>query len=175
MKKNEDLRKIPTKNYIIVGIMFILFFAFLNYLYSWYKVYTDYERTIPVIGDTLLELNSNEVEHYIQENPKAVVYLCSASDNDCRSFEKTFKKLINSKSLNNYIVYVNLENEDRENFTNNFNDYYDSKKKLKNSYPAIVVFEDAEVIDIIQAKVDEKLSINHVEKFLNDNYVGELT
>ena len=48
-------------------------------------------------------------------------------------------------------------------------------KKLKNSYPAIVVFEDAEVIDIIQAKVDEKLSINHVEKFLNDNYVGELT
>ena len=174
MKKKDNLRKIPTKNYIIVGIMFILFFALLYYLYSWYKVYTDYERKIPVIGDTLLELNINEVEHYIQENPTAVVYLCRASDNNCRSFEKVFKKLINKKNLNNNIVYVNLEYEDLDNFTNKFNTRYNYRKKLKTDYPAIIVFEDSKVIDVIQAKASEKLSISQVEKFLNDNYIGEL-
>lgn len=173
MAKKEELRKIPTKNYIILVGIFIILFLLVYYLCSWYKVYNDYQKEIPIIRNTLLEINSSEANHYIQENSDAVIYMCTASNDACRKFEKKFKKLIVKQSLEEAITYVNLSNTNTKEFTNNFNNSYKYKKELNNNYPAIVVFKDGNIVDMIQGDKKEELSISDVIKLLKENKVGE--
>ena len=171
-KKDKELRKVPTKNYIILLLLFVATFALVYYFYRWYVVYSDYQNDIPVIRDSLPELTEEEVIHYIQENQTTVVYMCTASDNNCRSFEKNFKKLIEKDSLKEYIVYLNLTNTNLAEFTNNFNNRYQYKEELSN-YPSLVVFEDGVISDILQQESDKPLSIVDVDNFLKRNKIGD--
>lgn len=173
MAKKEELRKVPTKNYIILVIMFIATFALVYYLYRWYNVYSTYQKETPVIRDTLPEINGDELDHYIQENPTTVIYLCTASDNKCRSFESKFKKLVEKDTLEEYITYINLSDTNTLDFTNHFNDTYKYKITLKNNYPALIAFEDNNIIDMIQESDKQKLSITKVKEFLKENEIGE--
>lgn len=173
MTKKEELRKIPKKNYIILLIMFTLAFSIVYYLYKWNEAYSDYQKQIPIIKEVLTEINTDEVEHYVQDSLSTVIYLCTASNNQCRNFEKGFKKLVIQKSLNPYIVYVNLEGIEKEAYTNQFNEKYKKKIGLKNHYPALVVFEEGEIKDVIQGDNEEKLSISDVSKALKKNNIGE--
>lgn len=172
-KKNDDLRKIPTKNYVILLIIFLITFLLVYYLYRFYVVYSSYQKETPIIRDVLPEITDQELEHYIQESPSIVIYMCTASDDTCRNFEKSFKKLINKKNLSTYITYLNLSNADIDNFTNKFNNSYQYKQKLTNNYPALVVFEDDKVRDIIQNSKKEKINMTDVEQFLKRNKIGE--
>lgn len=174
MKKKDIKKKIPTKNYIIFIVMIILVYSLIYYLYSWYKVYYDYQKDIPVIRDSLTEITPEEANHYIQDNSNAVIYLCTANSDYCRNFEKSFKKLVTKDSLDQYITYINLNGTDTESFTEEFNNNYvrSNRKKLKNNYPAIIVFEEGKVIDILQGNEKKKITVKDVERFLDDNKVG---
>lgn len=173
MPKSEEMRKIPTKNYIIVVVMFVVTFSIVYYLYKWNVVYSNYQKQIPIIKDVLTEITTDEVEHYVQDSSSTVLYLCTASNNKCRTFEKGLKKFVLKKSLSSFLVYVNLENIDKEDFTNKFNQKYKKKIELKNTYPAFVIFEDGEIKDVIQGNKEEKLTIADVSKALRKNNIGE--
>lgn len=172
-KKKEELRKIPTKNYVILAIIFIVTFLLAIYLYRYYVVYSEYQKQTPIIRNVIPEITNQELGNYIQESPNIVIYMCTASDDTCRNFEKGLKKVIEQKHLATNITYVNLSNADLEQFTNDFNSKYNYKVKLKNSYPALVVFEDNEIRDIIQNSKRQKLTIDDVEQFLKRNKIGE--
>ncbi len=172
-KKIEGLRKIPVKNYIILLVIFLATFLLVYYLYRFYIVYSDYQKQTPIIREVLPEITYQELDHYVRESPSVVIYMCTASDDVCRNFEKNFKKLIIKKELTNYITYVNLTNADLEQFQIQFNSRYTYKQKLENNYPTLVVFEDSEVRDIIQNSKNEKLTIEEVDQFLKRNKIGE--
>ncbi len=171
--KNEDLRKVPTKNYVIVFIIFLITFLLAYYLYRFYVVYSTYQKETPILRDVLPEITDQELEHYVQEAPTTVIYLCTASNDTCRKFEKSFKKLIEKKNLKTYITYVNLSNTDFSVFTKNFNNQYQTKHKLNNQYPALVVFEDNKIRDIIQNSKKNPLTITDTEQFLKRNRIGD--
>lgn len=172
-EKKEELRKIPSKNYIILLIIFLLTFLLVYYLHRFYVVYSDYQKETPIIRDTLPEITEPELEHYIQESPSSLIYMCTASDDTCRNFEKSFIKLIKKKNLSTHITYVNLSDSNLEQFTTDFNNKYKYKLELKNDYPAIVSFEDNKARDIIQNSKKEKLNINDVAQFLKRNKIGD--
>ncbi len=168
MSRNEK-RKIPTKNYIILLCMFAVVFLLMYYLYSWYVVYNDYKKDTPIIDGLIPEINKEEMSHYVQDSTESIIYLCTASDSECRNFEKSFKKLIETKSLEEKVTYVNLNGTDKALFTDEFNNQYSYKKKLKNNYPAFVAFSGGEIVDILQGKENRKLTIKDVERFIDDN------
>lgn len=172
MQKANEEKKIPMKNYIILGVLFLVTFLLAYYVYRWYVVYSDYQNDIPVIRDSLPEITEEEMEHYIQENPTAVIYVCTAPDSECRSFEKNFKKLVEKESLKDYITYVNLTEENKESFMIRFNNNHPYKKIGLTKYPALIFFEDGEVSDILQASQDKNLTITEVNKFLENNKIG---
>ena len=93
------MKKKPTKNYIIISIIYLAVFVFLFYFVKWYDTLDDYRRQIPVLRDVLQEVDTLEVDHYLQEVPNAVLYLCTASEDKCRSFESDFRYLIKEKEL----------------------------------------------------------------------------
>ena len=173
-KIEEESRNVPLKNYIILLAIFIGTFLLTYYLYRWYKVYADYQNNIPVIRDSLTEITKEEMEHYVEENTSATIYVCTADNQNCRSFEKNFKKLVDKKALKEYIIYVNVTNQEIDQFVSDFNQKYQYKIKLTKNVPAFITFEDGKVTDILEADKDtDKLSITDVSKYLKVNKIGE--
>lgn len=172
-EKKSSLRKVPTKNYVILFVVFLITFLLVYYLYHFYVVYSNYQKETPILRDVLPEITNQELEHYVQEAPTTVIYLCTASDDTCRKFEKSFKKLIEKRNLRTYITYVNLSNIDLNTFVKDFNQQYQSKQKLSNHYPALVVFEDNKIRDIIQDSKKYPLTITDTEQFLKRNRIGD--
>lgn len=172
--KKDDLRTIPIKNYVILVAAFLITFLIVLYLCNWYKVYDEYQRKTPVIDKTLSELTSvEELNHYIMENQTTVIYMCTASSDSCRNFEKDFKKLILKKNLQDSIVYLNLSNIDEKEFVNTFNNNYPYKVKLTDKYPAIVVFEDSKVTNLLQGTKNQKMTIEKAKQFIEINKIGQ--
>lgn len=168
MKKKKS---IPIKNYFILLMIIVGTFFIVYYFYRWYDVYLEYQNDIPIIRDTLPEVGEEEMYHYIQENPKTVVYLCTSDDVTCRNFEKNFKKLVERDSLKEYITYVNLTHINKEEFLNKFNGQYPYKKEIK-SYPALIVFDSGNIVDVIQEKENSEITISDVKQLLKRNEVG---
>ncbi|MBQ6324076.1 MAG: hypothetical protein IJI22_04490 [Bacilli bacterium] len=160
-------------NYVLLVVIFVLTIAFVLYLCRWYNVYNEYKKNIPVIRDSLYEIVNDDLEHYIMDNPTSVVYMCTASNDKCRTFEKKFKKYLKTVELTDSMVYLNLSDLDQDEFVNNFNSKYDYKVKLTTDYPAFVYFEDGEVVAILQGKEDSDLTLAEVKQFLKLNEIGE--
>lgn len=109
-------KKKQKKNYVVLVVIYAVVIVLVLYLASWYNTYKTYQNEIPVLKDAVSEISPSEFEHYLTENPSPVLYLCTASDSDCRDFEETIKSPLEK---NNYerLVYINLEDvEDKETY-----------------------------------------------------------
>lgn len=109
-------KKKQKKNYVVLVVIYAVVIVLVLYLASWYNTYKTYQNEIPVLKDAVSEISPSEFEHYLTENPSPVLYLCTASDSDCREFEETIKSPLEK---NNYedLVYINLEDvEDKETY-----------------------------------------------------------
>ncbi len=173
-KETKEERKITSKNYAILALIFIVATIITLYLANVYTVYQESKLEIPVIGDTLSEITSEEIDHYISENPSTMLYICTASDQKCRAYEKDLKKLIVREELQEYIVYLNLKPEEKESFTESFNEKYSKRLKLTTNYPALVALDEGRVIHLLQSKENEKLTITKTQQFIDiHNIKGE--
>lgn len=174
MEKSNIKDKKRFKNYIILIIIFILCWGLTLYLCEWYKVYNDYEKQTPVIRGTLSEITYEDLDHYVVDVPSVIVYICTSYDDNCRNFEKNFKKYVKKNDLNDSIVYLNITNIDKQQFINDFNNKYNYKGKLTGNYPAFVSFKDGKINSVLQATDNKNLSLSKVDSFLDlNNYEEE--
>lgn len=169
----EEKERSLFKRYLILIFIFIACMGLVIYLCKWYKVYDDYQKEIPVIRDTLSEITDADLDHYILDNPTTVIYMCTASDDTCRDFEKDFKKLVVKKEYTDKIVYLNLSGLDQGKFIEDFNNKYNFKVKLSVDYPAIVMFEDGKISALLQESDKREFNISTVQDFLELNMIGE--
>ena len=173
MAETNEKKKGGLKNYLILTAIFLAGIVLTLYLCNLYYVYDEYQKQTPVIRDTLFEITSDELEHYILENPTKVIYMCTSSEMVCRNYEKGFKKLIKSKELQEDIVYLNLSGLDQNKFIEEFNNKFKFKVKLTTYYPALVVFEDGKITSKLQGNADEELTIVKTKQFIEIHKIGE--
>ena len=173
MNQKEEERQIPKKNYFLLGVIFLITIGLTWYLCDCYQVYSESQMEIPVIRGTLSEITTEELDHYIMENPTTVIYMCTSEDMNCRNFEKDVAKLIKQKEIQESIVYLNLSEANIEDFVENFNTTYPYKVKLTKEYPALVVFESGEIQNILQGSEKEPLTIKKATQFIEMNKIGE--
>ena len=172
-KKTVDDKKLM-KNYFLLILIFLVCIGFVLYLCNMYKVYDQYQKETPVIRGAIQEIVPDDLEHYVLDTPTTVIYMCTSYDEECRTFEKDFKKYLSKQEWNNEIVYLNLSDLDQEEFVNSFNSTYPYKKSsLTSHYPAFVLFEDGKVNGLLQGKKDKELTITKVRQFLELNEIGE--
>lgn len=168
-----ESKKIGLKNYLILGLIFLLTIILVLYLCKCYKVYNESQKNIPVIENTLTTVMPTELEHYVLDNPTTIVYMCTASATECRNYEKDLKKLVLKKDLTDKMVYLNLSNENIDEFIKTFNDKYKYKTELTGKLPAIVIFEDGKAIHILQSKKNKPITISKTNQLLELNEIGE--
>ena len=171
--KSNDAQKKGIKNYFILIVIFLVVIFVTLYFCNWYNVYNEYAMETPVIRGTLFELIPDEIDHYVQENPTTILYLCTSKSLECRNYESDLKKIVEKRELQDDIVYVNLTDVSLSQFTHSFNESYPYKISLKNNYPAIVMFEDGKVRAVLQGDGEEKLTIAKTRQFIELNKIGE--
>lgn len=169
-KKRKDHKLVS--GYIKVFCLFAVTVIVVLLLRNWYISSVDYKMSIPVIRDTLIhEVNENELKNYIYENPNTIVYMCTAANLNCRSFEKEFNKVIENQKLEARITYLNLSNlEDVKTFFDGFNDEFPYDRIL-NDFPALVLFEDGQITDMANGTEKDSLNVDQAKEFLSRNRI----
>ncbi len=171
MKKQMGSKKnVPISNYIKLVLVVLVTMFIIFMLRNWYISNRDYELNIPIIESTLIsKINADEVYNYVRENENAILYIGVANDSECRNFEKKFNTVIQEKSLEDVITYLNITKEkSKKKFINEFNKFYDADIL---GYPSIIIFEDGNVKDTLTVKIGNSLDIDDVIQFLDDNGV----
>lgn len=169
VKNNGSKKNKRFKNYLLLIIIFVLSCGFTLYLCKLYDVYNEYEKETPVIRGTLSEIVYEDLDHYVVDVPSTIVYLCTSNADECRSFEKYFKKYVVKNNLSDSIVYLNLTGVDQETFVTEFNEKHNFKIKLNGKYPAFVSFRDGKVDAILQGTNNKKITISKVDSFIDMN------
>lgn len=151
-----------TKKYIYLVVLILstmLVTLFLSYLY---KKETNVEFSYAY--STLNRITASEFDEYILENPDSIIYISDSSDLSNNKFEKKFIKKIEKKNLMENIVYIE-ESEVTNSLQKKLEDKY-SYKYNKKALPVILVFVDAELIEISTIEVDSSVdSIIEYEVF----------
>lgn len=168
----EEIKKSKFKNILILAVVSLLVVGLVFYLCDCYKVYEESKKEIPVLDGILVEISVAELDHYLLENPSTVIYICTIQDTTCRNYESKLIKLIEKKALNDDIVYLNVPEEERVQFVEEFNNRYNYKVKLGNKFPAYVIFDEGKISGVLQEK-DKDLTIEKTKQFIELNEIGE--
>ena len=163
----EEVRKIKPKNYIILGAIFLATLALVFLLRFWYISYQNYQLSIPVLKDTLMEITHDELDHYITANPDAVIYIEVSEDENSREVAKDLKEVIKERNLANKVVYLNISSiEDKDAFFTDFSKKYLEGEVLTN-YPALVLFLDGKIDAYVSKTNRQELNIGDIAQIFD--------
>ena len=166
--KNDGLRKIPTKNYIILGVVIIVTFLILYYFYMWVDVYKESKVNIPIMDKYMTVINYNELDNYLVENPNTIVYVSVLEDERIRKFEKKFKSKYRDNEIDNDLLYMNITNDIKDkDIKNDMINRYSLNNLNITDVPCILVFNDGELKSIYNVN-DIDYDIERFTIYLNN-------
>lgn len=159
------MKKIPLKNYFIVGFL-IIFTIFLTF-YLMKKYDSVKVKEINFVS----EVKENELDSYITERQEVIIYMASSNNKELDKFNKDLKKYTEDKNLKDLYVYLDLKNVS-SNFYNKFNIKY-----LKEADNSVFNIKEPTFVIIRNGKMDSYLnninSIEQVKEFFKKNEVLE--
>lgn len=166
--KKDNLRVIPRKNYIILGIVIIVTLLFLYYFYMWIDAYNETKLNRPILDKYLEVINYNELEDYLIENQDTIIYVSVLENSKIRDFEKQFKTILKKKEIDKDILYMNITDDIKEKVVvKEMNEKYAINSLSITDVPVIAVFEDGTLKSIYGIK-DNNYDIGRFKLFINN-------
>ena len=164
----EELRRVPLKNYIILGIVLLASVLLVYYLYMWYDAYNDTKLNRPILDKYMEVINYNELNNYLTENPNTIIYVSVLENQKIRNFEKEFRKEFRNSNITIDILYMDITNDVKDKSV---------KEKLQNNYsinsssildvPAIIVIDGGNLKSIYSISKDN-YNIENIREFINN-------
>lgn len=136
------MKRIPLKNYFILGIILASSIFIVLYIN---KLYLSTKNNDNILNGFIKEIKTQEIDNYIIENPNFIIYL-GYKNNDNKSFEKKFKKLVTKYDLQKNIVFIDISQFNDETF-NKFCKKYADKLLEKDS--SLIIVDNQKVIDVL--------------------------
>ena len=165
---NNTLRKIPVKNYIILGVVMIVTILLLYYFYMWVDVYKESKINIPIMDKYMRVINYNEFSDYLIENPDSIVYVSVLEDEKIREFEKKFKNKYRENEIKNEILYMNVTDDiSDKKIKNEMSLKYFVNSLNMTDVPCVLVFSDG-ILTSIYSVSDNDYDINRFVMYLNN-------
>jgi len=168
------MKKIPKKNYILLGLLAVVTILAVIYMSKWYRASENYYLENSVMKELVGEVKELEFENYILENPDIVIYISKDQSESTKKFEKKLKKYILDENLKSHFIYVNGK-DSTESFLLNLKEKYfkETMKELEITYPNLLIVENGKVKDILYRTVLEERNVRDVKPFLQRNEVLE--
>ena len=161
---DDELRKIPLKNYLILGVIILVTILIIYYFYAWYDAYKETKLNMRILDKYMEVINYNELDNYLIENPNTVLYVSVLENEKIREFEKEFKKSLKNHEINQTVLYMDITN-----------DVKDSKIKDEllvkygisyNNLPVILVLNNGSLTRNMSIS-DNNYDIKIIEEFIN--------
>ena len=166
--KNDVLRKIPFKNYIILGIVIVVTLLILYYFYMWVDVYKESKINIPIMDKYMTVINYNELDNYIVENPDTIIYVSVLEVDKIREFEKLFKGKYKNNVIENEILYMNITDDlNSKNIKDEMNTKYSLNDLSITDVPCVLVFSNG-ILKSIYSISDNNYDIDRFTNYLNN-------
>lgn len=139
---------IPKKNYIKFYLI-VIFTIIVGFVFFFsYEKYKEYKSKIPFLRGMVSEIEVSELDDYLTENDKAILYVGVANDKNSRELEQDLSYLIEKTGIR--IVYLNITDlVNKVDFYKDFNSRYSSGVSLSN-YPAVVLIQDKKIVDLVE-------------------------
>lgn len=161
-------KKISVTNYIIILSVFLVSVFSVLLLRNIYLTREENELNKLVLEDVLTNrIMINEVDNYIDENPDTIMYIGIGKDEFCRKFEKSIKKYLINNELNNEIIYLNLSEEEKDNFLISFNNNYKSSVEIKD-YPLVISFKNGNINKVLQKDITKDDFSEFIDEVRNE-------
>lgn len=166
-------KKIPKKNYIKLFIICALTLILVFILRAKYISYQENQKKISIIGSVVNQINYEEINDYLRDNPNSILYIGAADDYNCRNIETKLKKYIMDNNLGQEIIYLNItNNENRHSIIDEINQKYGEDIEI-NSYPALVIFKNGIIYDAVSKKNYTQLEYSEIIQILEMYEVGK--
>lgn len=166
------MSKKSKKNYVTLAIIYVLVIGTVLYIASWYNTYQNYKTTIPVLRNTVSEINTAELDHFVLENPDGVIYMCVASDTTCRNFDTHLKKELLKNGLQDSVTYIDLQDViNKESYITTVFANYGMSSNINNT-PLFLAFEDGKIVSYLSEGETTKLTVEDAIKFIKKYGVG---
>lgn len=166
------MSKKSKKNYVTLAIIYVLVIGTVLYIASWYNTYQNYKTTIPVLRNTVSEINTAELDHFVLENPDGVIYMCVASDTTCRNFDTHLKKELLKNGLQDSVTYIDLQDViNKESYITTVFANYGMSSNINNT-PLFLAFEDGKIVSYLGEGKTTKLTVEDAIKFIKKYRVG---
>ena len=157
------MKKIPLKNYFILGIILASSIFIVLYIN---KLYLSTKNNDNILNGFIKEIKIQEIDNYIIENPNFIIYL-GYKNNDNKSFEKKFKKLVTKYDLQRDIVFIDINQFNDVAFNEFCNKY---AGELLNKDSSLIIIDNQKVIDVLDI-TKENSDIELVKMFFKKNGV----
>ena len=108
------------------------------------------------ISNYLTEINYDEIENHVIEQPSAIIYVSNSSEKSTKDFDKIFIPVIKEYNLENQIIYINI------NETTLADPFYQNA-------PELVFYKDGEVSDVLD--VSTLKTSDEIKKILTERSV----
>ena len=165
--KNEGLRVIPKKNYVILGIVILLTICLVYYFYTWSRLYNEVKLNERILDNYMEVINYNELEDYLIENPDTVIYVSVLKNSTIRDFEKKFRRVLKNNEIDKKILYLDLTNDiDNKNLKNEMKKKYHINNLDITDVPLIMIIENGTLKTIYSIRYND-YDIGLVKNFLN--------
>lgn len=170
MTKKKEIKKISSKNYFMLAVIFLI-----SGLLFWLLVepFRKSDKQESKLTDKLEKLSYESIDAYITERQNVIVYLTDFSEKS-NNFENEFESVALENDIDEDIVYMNTTELAPDNLTKLKNKYFNDKLKSSkvelNVIPNLLVFQDGKIIDILY-KVDTIYDKTSITKFLENHGV----
>ncbi|MBQ9853858.1 MAG: hypothetical protein IJO57_02365 [Bacilli bacterium] len=162
-------RKIPLKNYIILGVILIITFSLLYYFYLWFDKYEETKLNRPILTKYMDVINYNELDNYLVENPDAIIYVSVLNNTKIRDFEKQLKQKFKDDAIDNSLLYLDITNTSKKEKEDMEELYYFNNLNILD-VPCILTFSSGELVSIYSVS-DTGYNIDSFVMFVNQiNY-----
>lgn len=173
---NKIEKKIPLKNYIILGIICVVTFILVFYLVDIYKNRVKYNNENKNVMSFLSEIKEEELNNYISENHDTMIYISSTDDVQNRKYETKLKKYVTKKNLTKNMVYLNVTDLDVDFLNYLKNNYFNDE--LKGAYtnvitvPNVFIIRDERIVKVLN-KEKSQLDINKTKSFIEKYWIEQ--
>jgi len=163
MKKEK--RKVPIKNYFILGIIAFLTIFLTLYINEWIKTYKDGNELLPLDGE-VQQVNINELEVTLSETNQVILYVGYEGLN---SLDKAILKRLKKDEVNDYFYYLNVTDYSEKKYLGELKNNFSSIRNDINKAPMFIYIKNGEALRVVDSKNDI-VNINDLNMLI-DNYI----
>lgn len=118
------MKKIPLKNYVILGILLISSVIIVLIINNWLSSLNEQEKEKSIVAEIIHEIKTDDIDDYMLENPDFIIYMASRDNCTNIKFEKKFKKFLIDNDLEKGTVFINLDEIDSKTYSQFIKKYY---------------------------------------------------